>query len=63
MTHDQKVQQWYNDRVEALMSFRAEADKRREQKEWLAGEDARSFVSDKLDKWVADNPFPRKEGE
>lgn len=61
MTSDEKAQQWYDDRKAALQSFRVEADKRTQEKEWLAGEDPAKFVSESLENWLQDNPFPEKE--
>ncbi len=61
MIHDEKAQQWFEDRKAALQSFRVEADKRTQEKEWLAGEDPAKFVSESLENWLKDNPFPAKE--
>ncbi len=60
MTPDDQAQQWHDNRTAALQSFRVEADKRTADHEWLAGEDPAKFVSESLENWLKDNPFPEK---
>jgi len=60
MTHDAKVQDWYDCRKEFLNSVYVESAKRTEGNEWLAGETPQKFVADQLDAWLRDNPFPKE---
>ena len=60
MTHDTKVQDWYDARKEFLGSVYVESAKRTESNEWLAGETPQKFVADQLDAWLKDNPFPKE---
>ncbi len=61
VSHNEQVQRWYFARGEALTSFRVEADKRTAAGEWLAGETAEKFVSEQLESWLKDNPYPMED--
>jgi hypothetical protein len=58
MTHDTKVQDWYDARKEFLGSVYVESAKRTKCDEWLAGETPQKFVADQLESWMKENPFP-----
>lgn len=60
MTHDEKVQQWYDNRREFLNFVYVESGKRTKCNEWLAGETPQKFASDQLASWLKDNPFPKQ---
>lgn len=67
MTHDAKVQQWYEARRSYLDSLYIEDEKLNQGKEPPAGETTHEFMSKKMDlwmdkvgEWIKENPFPEQ---